>query len=130
MSKAEKLRLCNWMLVFATALILISGIQLEATDSRGLLWVWIHVIIGCLFFTNIVWHLYLHFGWKSWIKRLRKQKSPVTRWLAVFALLTLISAISLSYIGLVHIPIHLLETYMARLALYSLHWQSGILLNA
>ncbi len=98
MSKVKKLRLCDWMLVFATALILTSGIQLEATGSRGLLWVWIHVIIGCLFFANIIWHLYLHFGWKSWIQRFRKQKSPVTRWLAVFALLTIISA----FIALFH----------------------------
>lgn len=93
MTKAKKLRLCDWMLVFATAFILASGIQLEATDSNSIAWVWIHVIIGCLFFANIVWHLYLHFGWKSWVQRLRKQKSPVTRWLAIFALLTLISAL-------------------------------------
>ena len=92
MKKAEKLRLCDWMLVFATAFILASGIQLEVTDSRNIKWVLTHVIIGFLFFANIVWHLYLHFGWKSWVQRLRKQKSPVTRWLAVFALLTIISA--------------------------------------
>ncbi|WP_300301568.1 hypothetical protein [uncultured Muribaculum sp.] len=94
MTKKEKLGLCDWMLVFATAFILASGIQLEATGSRSVVWIWIHVAIGCLFFSNIVWHLYLHFGWKSWIKRLRKQKSLVTRWLAIFALLTLISAIA------------------------------------
>lgn len=98
MKKAEKLRLCDWILVFATVFILASGLQLEATDSRNIIWVWIHVIIGSLFFSNIVWHLYLHFGWKSWIQRLQKQKSPVTRWLAIFALLTLISA----FIALFH----------------------------
>lgn len=81
------------MLVFATAFILASSIQLEATDSRSIVWILIHMIVGSLFFTNIVWHLHLHFEWKSWIQRLRKQKSPVTRWLAVFALLTLISAL-------------------------------------
>lgn len=93
MSRVEKLRLCGWMLVFATTFILASSLQLEVTDSRSIVWVLIHVIIGSLFFANIVWHLYLHFGWKSWIQRLRKQKSPVTRWLAVFALFTLISAL-------------------------------------
>lgn len=93
MTKAKELRLCDWMLVFATTFILASGIQLEATDSRNIIWVLIHMVIGSLFFTNIVWHLYLHFGWKSWIQRLRKQKSPVTRWLTVFALFTLISAL-------------------------------------
>lgn len=98
MKKAEKLRLCDWMLVFATVFILASSIQLEVTDSRNIIWVLIHIIIGSLFFANIVWHLYLHFGWKSWVQRLRKQKSPVTRWLTVFALLTLISA----FIALFH----------------------------
>ncbi len=93
MTKAKKLRLCDWMLAFATAFILASSTQLEITDSRNIMWVWIHVIIGNLFFANIAWHLYLHFSWKSWIKRLRKQKSQVTRWLAVFALLTIISGI-------------------------------------
>lgn len=98
MKKDEKLRLCDWMLVFATVFILASSIQLEVTDSRTIIWVLIHIIIGSLFFANIVWHLYLHFGWKSWVQRLRKQKSPVTRWLTVFALLTLISA----FIALFH----------------------------
>ncbi len=93
MTKIGKLRLCDRMLVFATAFILASAIQLEATDSRSIVWVLIHMIIGSLFFANIVWHLYLHFGCKSWVQRLRKQKSPVTRWLAIFALLTLISAL-------------------------------------
>lgn len=93
MTRAKKLRLCDWMLVFATTFILASSIQLEATDSRSIVWVLIHMIIGSLFFANIVWHLYLHFGWKSWVQRLRKQKSHVTRWLTVFALFTLISAL-------------------------------------
>lgn len=98
MTKAEKLRLCSWMLIYATALVLASGIQLEVTDSRNIIWVLIHMIIGSLFFANIVWHLYLHFGWKSWIQKLRKQKSPVTRWLAIFALLTIIS----TFVALFH----------------------------
>ncbi len=93
MTKKYKLRLCDWTLAVLMISILASGIQLEVIDSRSVAWVWIHVIIGCLFFADIVWHLYLHFGWKSWVQRLRKQKSPVTRWLAVFALLTIISAL-------------------------------------
>lgn len=98
MSKVKKLRLCDWMLVFATAFILASGIQLEVTDSSSIAWVSIHIIIGSLFFANIVWHLYLHFGRKSWVQRLWKQKSPVTRWLAIFALLTIIS----TFVALFH----------------------------
>ena len=108
MSEVKKLRLCDWMLVFATAFILASGIQLEVTDSSSIAWVSIHIIIGSLFFANIVWHLYLHFGRKSWVQRLRKQKSPVTRWLAILAFLTLVSALFavLHWIGsYVHSPI-------------------------
>lgn len=98
MTKADKLGLCDWMLVFSTTVAMASSIQLEATGSRDVLWVWLHVVVGCLFFANIVWHLYLHFGWRSWIQRLRKQKSRVTRWLAILAFLTFISA----FIALVH----------------------------
>lgn len=86
MTKADKLGLCDWMLVFSTAIAMASSMQLEATGSRDVLWVWLHVVVGCLFFANIVWHLYLHFGWRSWIQRLRKQKSRVTRWLAILVL--------------------------------------------
>lgn len=93
MIKAKKLKICDWLLLVATVVMLASSIQLEATGSRAVVWVCLHIIVGCLFFANIIWHLYLHFGWKLWLQRLRKQKSPVTRLLAVFGLLTLISAI-------------------------------------
>ena len=93
MTKAKKLKICDWSLLVATIAMLASSIQLEATGSRAIVWVWLHIIIGCLFFANIIWHLYLHFGWKSWLQKFRKQKSFITRWLAVFAFLTIISAI-------------------------------------
>lgn len=93
MTKAKKLRICNWLLLVTTVVMLTSSIQLEVTGSRAAIWVCLHIIVGCLFFANIIWHLCLHFGWKSWLQKFRKQKSPVTRGLAVFALLTIISAI-------------------------------------
>ena len=93
MTKAKKLKICDWLLLVATAVMLASGIQLEATGSSAVIWVWLHILIGCLFFANIIWHLYLHFGWISWLQKFRKQKSPATRWLAFFALLTIISAL-------------------------------------
>lgn len=93
MTKAEKLRLCDRLLLATAMIMLASSLQLEATGSDGKWWVWLHIIIGCCFFVNIIWHVQLHFGWKSWFERFYKQKSPVTRWLAVFALFTLISAI-------------------------------------
>lgn len=72
MTKAKKLKICDWLLVVATVVMLTSSIQLEATVSRAVIWVWLHIIIGCLFFASIIWHLYLHFGWKSWFQKLRK----------------------------------------------------------
>ena len=106
MSEVKKLRLCDWMLVFATAFILASGIQLEVTDSSSIAWVSIHIIIGSLFFANIVWHLYLHFGRKSWVQRLRKQKSPVTHCLDIsssfVALFHWIGTYTHSPVGAIH----------------------------
>lgn len=102
-----KLRLCDWALVFATAAILASSIQLEATGSSRISWVWIHIVIGSLFFANIIWHLYLHFNWKAWGQRFRKLKSPLTRWLAILAALTLASAFAalFHWIGHAHSPV-------------------------
>lgn len=53
MTKAKKLKLCDWVLLVATVMMLASSIQLEATGSRAVTWVWLHIIIGCLFFTGI-----------------------------------------------------------------------------
>jgi hypothetical protein len=97
MTKVDKLRLCGWLLVVATALILASSIQLEVTGGCCNLFVWLHVILGCLFFAAILLHLYLHFNWKSWIGRLWK-RTPMMRWLTISALLTLISG----FIALFH----------------------------
>ncbi len=93
MTKAKKLKLCDWLLLVTMILMFVSSIHLEATGSRGLWWVWAHITVGLCFFSGIIGHLYFHFGWKSWAHKLRKQKSPVTRWLAVLALLTAMSAI-------------------------------------
>lgn len=93
MTISTKVKLCDRLLLVTATLMLASSIQLEVTGSRIILWVWLHIVIGYCFFANIIWHLYLHFRWKSWIQKLSKQKSPVTRWLAIFALLTIISAI-------------------------------------
>ena len=93
MTKNNKLRICDMVLLFLTIIALVSSIQLEVTGSRSGLWVWVHVIVCCLFIANIVWHLYLHFGWERWIVRFRNQRSAVTRWLAILVVLTVISAL-------------------------------------
>lgn len=97
MTKANKLRLCDRALLCVMVGMLASSVQLEATGSRSIPWVWLHVVVGCVFFSNIIWHLYLHFGWTGWINRFRKQKSPVTRVLAIVGALTVVSAVAASF---------------------------------
>ena len=91
MTKARKLKICDWSLLVVTLLMLASSVQLEAF-LPAVRWVWVHIALGCAFFALIIWHIYLHFGWKVWFRKFRKQKSPVTRWLALFGLLTVVSA--------------------------------------
>lgn len=93
MKKNDKMKICDWSLIVMTVLILLSGIQLEATGSANPTSVLIHIIVGCIFVVLIGWHLYLHFRWSNWIRRIIKQKSPVTRWLLLFLVLTMVSAI-------------------------------------
>lgn len=80
-------------LLFLALIMLASGLQLELTHSGGLVWIWLHMFIGILFFAGIIWHIYLHFNKASWIKRFRTQKS-LTKWLAVLGLLTMLSAVA------------------------------------
>lgn len=54
MTKAKKLKICDWLLLVTTVVMLASSIQLEATGSCAVIWVWLHIIIGCLFFASIV----------------------------------------------------------------------------
>lgn len=91
MKKITKLKICDWSLLIVTIAILVSGIQLEATHSRGLTSVWIHIIIGLLFACLVTLHLYLHFGYNNWFSKIHKQKNQITRMLWWVSLITLIS---------------------------------------
>ncbi len=93
MTKKEKLKFCNAFLLFMTIIMLATSIFLEATGSRSITCVCVHIAVGSLFAGNVAWHLYLHYEWKSWFGRLRKQKSTITRWLALSGLLTFTSGI-------------------------------------
>ncbi len=93
MTKLQKMKLCDQLLMVAGLLILASGVQLEVAPDAPAAWVWVHMAVGILFFAGIGWHLWLHFKWGNWASKLMKQKHVATRWLAVFLLLTLISLI-------------------------------------
>lgn len=112
MKKIQKLKVCNWSLVILAVAIMLSGLQLEVTDSSGFTSVWIHIIIGVLFMVMVFYHLFLHYGFSNWYSRILKQKSHVTRILWWISLLSLITGVvacvhwlgtfSHSHIGGVH----------------------------
>ncbi len=90
MNKIKKLRICDWSLLALTVLMLASSIQLEGW-WLGIPFIWIHIALGISFFALMGWHLQLHFNRNNWFVRLKQQKSHVTKWLAAFSVLTLIT---------------------------------------
>lgn len=92
MKKKLRLKVCDTALALCLIITLVSAIQLEATGSSGTGAVWFHIMVSIVFMALVVWHLYLHFKWKEWARKLLRQKSPVTRWMTVFGLITVISA--------------------------------------
>lgn len=92
MKKITKLKICDWSLLVVTILALASSIQQECR-WLGMGFVWLHIVLGIVFFLLIGWHLQLHFQWNNWFVRLKQQKSHVTKWLAAFGALTFLTAI-------------------------------------
>lgn len=105
MEKTKRLSICNHLLLVITILMLASSIQLEITAGSIHFWVWVHVILGLLFFGLISRHLYLHFKWRNWLKVLWKQKRANTRWMTLFGILTLLTAI-VATVGWLMSPAH------------------------
>ena len=93
MTKAQKLKMCDWTLAILLPIVLASSIQLEATSSSGIFPVIFHIIVAPLFMCIIVWHIYLHFQWKKWLTKISKLKVP-TRILWWLYILTFISGIA------------------------------------
>lgn len=92
MKKTTLFRICNWCLLCLTPAILCSSIQLELRlASKG--FIWAHIAIGLIFFIIIGWHLRLHYQWKGIAKKLMHSPKMLTRWLAIFGSLTLLTAI-------------------------------------
>lgn len=94
MKKITKLKICDRLLLLLLIVVLASGIRLEFVAGRRMFWVWLHIVSGTAFMCATVWHLYLHFNWSSWLKRLRSQKSSVTQWLTLSGALTFVTALA------------------------------------
>ncbi len=93
MQKVKKIKICNWILIFTLALILASGIQLEACGSKISLAVWLHIFCGIIFLSLCAWHIFLHFGTQNWFTRFSKSKKVPVKILWWLSLLTLLSGI-------------------------------------
>ena len=101
------------MLLPAGVLALLSSIQMEACGGTGLwgipfpTWMYLHCILGLLMILLAVEHLYLHFGKKRWLMKLRRL-GGLSRWLCmVLALLAALSVIALGHtvVSMNHSPI-------------------------
>ena len=99
MEKKTQSRICNWSLLVLAILMLASGIQMEASfgaDFLGIsfpVYMIFHVVVALLMTAVVIWHIWLHFNWKEWVKRFEALKRVDTKNLAVMAALVLVSGI-------------------------------------
>lgn len=94
MERPVKLRICDSWLLVLTALMLASGIQLEATSGAVAAWVWAHVAGGIILALCIWWHVKLHKQAMLGTPKVPHRRKPAgLRWLAVAWALTLITGI-------------------------------------
>ena len=100
MEKKTQSGICNWSLLVLATLILVSGIQMEAcfgADFLGIsfpVYMVFHVLVALLMTAAVIWHIWLHFSWKEWVKRFSSLKRTDTKILAVMSALALVSGIA------------------------------------
>ena len=100
MEKKTQSRICNWSLLVLAFLMLASGIQMEASFGADFLgfsfpvYMVFHVVVALLMTAVVIWHIWLHFNWKDWVKRFAALKRVDTKILAVVAALVLVSGIA------------------------------------
>lgn len=93
MTGIRKLKICDRGLLLMLVVMSASAIQLESTGSSGILWVIIHMILGAIFIALIVWHIFLHFRWCGWGRKLLLSAKPLTKWLTIFGLFLAVSSL-------------------------------------
>lgn len=123
MNTASRLKLCNRTLGFVLLLMLVSGIQLEATSGIYTWSLWVHIILGILLTILSCYHIFLHYRRSNWFARFARNRKAVTRILWWVFLLTVVSGIVAtilwldggrhSHIGGVHGKIGFLMVLMA-----------------
>lgn len=93
MNKKLKLGYCDLTLIIIGILTLFTGIWLEATGGNPAGMVWCHIVVSTLFIAGCAYHIYLHFGWERLIQKFKGPKMKVNRILAIFGILTALTAI-------------------------------------
>lgn len=88
-----RLKICNRTLGITLLLMLVSGIQLEATSGRYVWTVWLHIILGILLIVLSIYHIYLHYRKSNWFARFAKNRNASTRILWWVFLLTAVTGI-------------------------------------
>ena len=100
MEKKTQSGICNWSLLVLATLILVSWIQMEASfgaDFMGIsfpVYMVFHMLVALLMTAAVIWHIWLHFSWKEWVKRFSSLKRTDTKILAVMSALALVSGIA------------------------------------
>lgn len=100
MNTASKLRVCNKTLECVLVMILVSGIQLEATSGRYAWSVWAHVGLGIVLTLLSLYHIYMHYKSGNWFARFAKNRNKVTRILWWIFLLAAVSGFAATFIWL------------------------------
>ena len=107
MKTASKLKLCNKSLGLLLVLMLVSGVQLEATSGKYPWSVWMHIMLGTLLCILVGYHIYLHYKSTNWFSRFAKNPNKVTRVLWWIFPLTAISGVAATavWFGGAHTPL-------------------------
>lgn len=93
MKKIEKLRICNWTLLFLSFLMLVSSVELELNPAGNRGWVWLHIGLGCVLTGFIFWHVGLHKNARKKGTLPKHRHEHNLRGLGLLFLFTLISGI-------------------------------------
>ncbi len=94
MDTATKLKICDRSLGLTLILILVSGIQLEASPGSHEWTVWLHIGLGVVLLALSFFHIYLHYRFSNWFARFRKNRNRLTRMLWWVFLLTVVSGVA------------------------------------
>ncbi len=79
MKTASKLKLCNKSLGLLLVLMLVSGVQLEATSGKYPWSVWMHILLGILLCILVGYHIYLHYKSTNWLGQRRSSVAGLTK---------------------------------------------------